>query len=107
MPDIHYNMETDEIIRRVRRMELANIQKPRKRDFRAGVEIHKNSRGSKSFRSISMCYFPRQLTPLRRFRFYHRSPSQSSNKKKIWLNLEWKFKNKVLKIRRSSDNFFS
>ena len=53
---IHYNTETDldEIIHRfarlhLRRMELANIQKPRKGDFRAGVKIHKNSRESKNF----------------------------------------------------------
>ena len=39
-------------------MELANIQRPRKGDFRAGVEIHKNSRGSKSFRSISLYFSP-------------------------------------------------
>ena len=51
----------DEIIRRVRRMELTNIQKPRKGDFRAGVKIHKNSRRSRSFRSISLYYFPRQF----------------------------------------------
>ena len=46
LPHIHYNLETDldEIIRgiaRLRRMELENIQKPRKEDFRAGVESHK------------------------------------------------------------------
>ena len=51
VPHIHYNLETDidEIIRRFARlmkMELANIQKLRKADFRAGVEVHKNSRGA-------------------------------------------------------------
>ena len=59
LPHIHYNMESDlgEIIRQfarlhLRRMELANIQNPRKGDFRAGVKMHKNSRESKNFRSI-------------------------------------------------------
>ena len=30
-------------------MELANIQKPRKGDFRAGVEIHKKFPGEQEF----------------------------------------------------------
>ena len=58
LPNIHYNMETglDGIIRRfarlhLRRMEMANIQNPRKGDFRAGIKIHQNSRKSKNFRS--------------------------------------------------------
>ena len=33
-------------------VELANVQNPRKGDFRAGVKINKNSRESKNFRSI-------------------------------------------------------
>ena len=58
---LQYDMETDvdEIIRRfarlhmhLRRMELANIQNPRKGDFRARVKIHKNFRENKNFRSI-------------------------------------------------------
>ena len=57
---LQYDMETDldEIIRRrftslhLRRMELANIQNPRKGDFRARVQIHKKCRESKNFRSI-------------------------------------------------------
>ena len=37
----------------MRRMELANVQNPRKGDFRVGVKIHQNSRESKNFRSIT------------------------------------------------------
>ena len=58
MPDIHYNMETDKIIRRVRRMELANIQKPRKGDFRAGVEIHKIPGGARVSAVLACIIFP-------------------------------------------------
>ena len=44
----------DEIIRRVRRMELTNIEKPRKGDFRAGVKIHKN-RGEARVSAVLAC----------------------------------------------------
>ena len=77
-------METDfgEIIRRfarlhLRRMELANIQNPRKGVFRAGVKIHKNSRESNNFRSI---IFPDNLDAFYGFKkvwFFHCSPPHS------------------------------
>ena len=59
LPRVHYNVETDldEIIRRFarlhpKRMELADVQNPRKGNFRAGVKIHKNSWENKNFRNI-------------------------------------------------------
>ena len=66
LPHIHYNMETDldEIIRRfarlhLRRMELANIQNPRKGDFRAGVT--ENPQKFPGEQEFPQYYFPRQF----------------------------------------------
>ena len=64
----HYNMGTDlgEIIRRfarfhLRRMELANIQNPRKGDFRALGPVLQSTKISGRARISAVLFSPRQF----------------------------------------------
>ena len=100
---LQYDMETDldEIIRRftrlhLRRMELANIQNPRKGDFRARVQINKNSRESKNFRTI---FFPDNFRCILSFYgfkkvwFFYCSPPHSFQSERYRLTWDGKCEN--------------
>ena len=64
-------------------MEPANIQNPRKGDLRAGVEIHKNSRESKNFRSIILPTILDAFYGFKKVWFFIALPHTVSNQKNI------------------------